>query len=177
MLRLDHNRARSRLADHVGAPLAAVRHVSVWGNHSPTMVPDAWHATIDGRSATELVDVSWLEDELIPAVQQRGAELIEVSGASSAASAASALTDHVHDLVRGTVDGGDDWTTLGVVSRGEYGVPAGLVCGFPTTVQDGVVSVVEGLEVGEAQQRLLDQSVDELRREADVVTQVAAHPS
>jgi malate dehydrogenase len=170
MLRLDHNRARALLADHVDVPLESVRRISVWGNHSPTMVPDAWHATVAGRAASDLVDEEWLASDYVPAVQNRGAELIEVSGASSAASAASALADHIHDLTEGTRPA--DWTTLGVISRGEYGVPPGLVFGFPVTVEDGSMAVAADLEVGPLQRRLLERTIGELADERTAATRI-----
>lgn len=170
MLRLDHNRARAQLADHLNVPLNDLARVAVWGNHSPTMVPDAWHATVSGRSAIDDIDQRWLEDDYIPTVQQRGAELINVSGTSSAASAASALTDHVHDLVHGTPAG--DWTSHGVISSGAYGIPRGLVCGYPVTVRDGVRTIVEGLDLPPIQRELLAQTVDELSAERAIATRI-----
>ena len=165
MLRLDHNRLRSQLADHLDVPLSDVRRVTVWGNHSPTMVPDVWHATVAAAPAVERLEPAWVGTELIPTVQRRGAQLIEVSGASSAASAASALADHVGDLRRGTPEG--DWSSLGVVSHGEYGVPEGLVFGYPVEVRKGSPVVVGGLPIGVDQQRLLDFTIAELVEERD----------
>ena len=163
MLRLDHNRARSQLAAQAEVPVDAVRNVAIWGNHSPTMVPDAWHATIDGRSAVDVLGADWIESAFIPTVQHRGADLIEVSGASSAASAASALADAVRSVHRGTTAG--DWTSDGVVSHGEYGVPEGLQFGYPVEVGNGTTRIVEGLELGERQRELLARTIDELVEE------------
>jgi malate dehydrogenase len=172
MLRLDHNRARSQLAARAEVAVDRVRNVSIWGNHSPTMVPDAWHAIIDGRPAVDVVDVGWIEDVFIPLIQRRGAELIEISGASSAASAAAAVADAVRTVASGTAAG--EWTTDGVVSHGEYGVPEGLQCGFPVVVRNGVATVVEGLALGAAQRRLLDLSVAELLEEQEVALRLSA---
>jgi malate dehydrogenase len=171
MLRLDHNRARSYLADHLRVPLGAVDRISVWGNHSATMVPDAWHATVDGRPAVELVASEWLEAEYLPVVQNRGAELIDVSGASSAASAAAALTDHLRDLLHGTPAG--SWTSHGVISHGEYSVPEGLVCGVPVVVEHGSTTVVEPLELGPLQAQLLARTVHELTSELAAASRLA----
>jgi len=170
MLRLDHNRAASLLADHAAIPLDDVKNVTVWGNHSPTMVPDAWHASIERRLTSQVVTESWMVDTFVPAIQHRGAQLIEVSGASSAGSAAAALTDSIHDITRGTWAGG--WTTAGVVSHGEYGIPEGLQFGFPVAFSGGRPTVVEGLEIGASQRRLLDLTVAELEDERDLATQL-----
>jgi malate dehydrogenase len=171
MLRLDHNRTRAQVAQHAGVPLEAVRRVSVWGNHSPTMVPDVWHATIDNQPATDVLDEAWITSTLIPLVQERGAHLIEVSGASSAASAASALGDSIRDLINGTPQ--NDWTTAGIVSRGEYGIPDGLQFGFPVTIDGGRSSVVEDLDIGPHQRVLLDRTVSELATERDLAIQLS----
>jgi malate dehydrogenase len=171
MLRLDHNRARSQLAQHAGAPLEAVSNISVWGNHSPTMVADAWHARIDGRPACEVVDEDWIASAFVPGVQQRGAHLIEVAGASSAASAATALADSIHDIANGTRGG--DWTTAAVVSHGEYGIPEGLQFGFPVSFRNGSAHVVEDLDIGSTQQALLDRTVAELVDERDLALHLA----
>ena len=166
MLRLDHNRARSQVAAHAEVPLEEVRNIAIWGNHSPTMVPDAWHATISGRPAAEALDERWLIETFVPAVQHRGAELIEVSGASSAASAAAAISDAIRTIDHGTAGG--EWTTDGTVSNGEYGVPVGLQFGFPVTIGDRTVSVVEGLELGATQAAMLETTIAELVAERDL---------
>jgi malate dehydrogenase len=165
MLRLDHNRARSLAALEAGVPITDVRNVAVWGNHSPTMVPDVWHATIGQRPALEVLDKPWIESTFIPTVQHRGAELIEVSGSSSVASAAAAVSDTVRTLVDGTGTG--EWTTDGTVSNGEYGIPAGLQFGFPVRVAGRTISVVEGLDLDATQRRLLDETAMELVAERD----------
>ena len=166
MLRLDHNRARSQIAADAEVPLDDVRNVAVWGNHSPTMVPDAWHATISGRPATEVLDERWMTETFVPSVQHRGAELIEVSGASSAASAAAAIADLIRTIDDGT--GAGEWTTDGTVSDGEYGVPKGLQFGFPVRIDKRVVSVAEGLELGAAQTAMLAATIEELVAERDL---------
>ncbi|HUP84470.1 MAG TPA: malate dehydrogenase [Acidimicrobiales bacterium] len=166
MLRLDHNRARSQVAAHAAVPLDDVRNIAIWGNHSPTMVPDAWHATIAGRPASEVLDEAWITRTLIPTVQNRGAELIEVSGASSAASAAAAISDTIRTIRHGTQ--GDEWTTDGTVSDGEYGVPRGLQFGFPVRINDRTASIAEDLEVSPTQRALLRATIDELVDEREV---------
>ena len=171
MLRLDHNRARSQIAAHAGVPLGEVQNVAIWGNHSPTMVPDAWHATIGGLPAADVLDPSWLTETFIPTVQNRGAELIEVSGASSAASAAAAVSDTIRTLSHGTEPG--TWTTDATVSRGEYGVPEGLQFGFPVAGPAGRMSVVEGLELNAAHRRLLATTTEELLAERDFALRLA----
>ena len=166
MTRLDHNRAVAQLARHLHVPVRAVDGVIVWGNHSASQYPDLTHATVDGRPATELVDEGWLVDEYIPRVAKRGAEIIEVRGSSSAASAASAAIDHVHDWVNGT---GDRWTSAGVVSDGSYGVPEGLVSSFPVRSEGGEWRVVPGLEIDAFSRERIDASVAELVAERDAV--------
>lgn len=166
MLRLDHNRARSQIAARAEVPLEDVRNVAIWGNHSPTMVPDAWHATISGRPAAEVLDDEWIAETFVPSVQNRGAELIEVSGASSAASAAAAVSDAIRTISRGTGPG--EWTTDGTVSNGEYGVPQGLQFGFPVEIHDRTVQVVERLELGTTQAAMLKRTVEELVAERDL---------
>ena len=163
LLRLDHNRARSQLAGWADVPVDEVTRMSVWGNHSATMVPDAWHAEIGGRPAPDVVDEEWIANTFIPAVQNRGSELIQLAGASSAASAAEAVRDEVADLIRGTAAG--DWTTLAVASRGEYGVPAGLQFGFPCRVRARAAEVIEDLVIQPAQAELLALTVAELEEE------------
>ena len=175
MLRLDHNRARSQVAAQAEVPLEEVRNIAVWGNHSPTMVPDAWHATISGRPAVDVLDERWITDSLVPTVQHRGAELIEVSGASSAASAATAISDAIRTIVRGTADG--DWTTDGAVSDGEYGVPKGLQFGFPVRIGDRTVSIVEDLDLGATQEKLLERTIHELVAERDLALRLVRSSS
>lgn len=166
MTRLDHNRAVAQLAAKLHVPVTSVDHVIVWGNHSASQYPDLSHATVDGRPATELVDERWLADEYIPRVAKRGAEIIQVRGSSSAASAASAAIDHVHDWVNGT---GARWTSAAIVSDGSYGVPAGLISSFPVRAIDGAWRIVEGLDVDAFSRERIDASVAELVEERDAV--------
>ena len=166
MSRLDHNRAVAQLAAKVGRPVSAVDRVIVWGNHSASQYPDISHATVDGRPATELVDERWLADEFIPRVAKRGAEIIQVRGSSSAASAASAAIDHVFDWVNGT---GERWTSAGVMSDGSYGVPEGIVSSFPVRSIDGAWAIVPGLEVDAFSRERIDASVAELLDERAAV--------
>ncbi|HWV49250.1 MAG TPA: malate dehydrogenase, partial [Microbacterium sp.] len=171
LTRLDENRARAQLALALDAPVSSVRRVPIWGNHSATQFPDVSHATVDGRPAVQALaervgDVTaWLESTFIPRVAKRGAEIIEVRGSSSVASAANATIDHVRDWVQGT----DDWTSAGVVSHGEYGVPEGLICSFPVRSVDGAWQIVEGLEPDAWAQARISASVAELADEREAV--------
>ncbi|WP_243231901.1 malate dehydrogenase [Microbacterium sp. CIAB417] len=171
LTRLDENRARAQLALALEAPVAAVRRVPIWGNHSATQFPDVSHATVDGRPAAAALaervgDVTaWLETTFIPRVAKRGAEIIDVRGSSSVASAANATIDHVRDWVRGT----DDWTSAGVVSHGEYGVPEGLICSFPVRSVDGEWRIVEDLEPDDWARERIAASVAELVDEREAV--------
>jgi malate dehydrogenase len=146
MTALDHNRAKSALAAKAGAPVGEVRHMAIWGNHSSTMYPDYRNALIGGRSAAAVIaDDAWLADEFTPMVQNRGAAIIKARGQSSAASAANAVIDSVRAVHAGT---GDDWMSLAVVSRGEYGVPEGLVFSYPVTSDGRAHAVVDGVRHG-----------------------------
>jgi len=167
MTRLDHNRAMSQVAGRTGAKVADVRRMIVWGNHSSTQVPDVEHATVGGRPATELVDDDWVGETFIPTVQKRGAAIIEARGASSAASAATAAIDHVRDWVRGTPD--DDWVSMAIPSRGDYGVEEGVIYSFPVTTRGGEIEVVRGLERSDAVVRRMKASDEELREERAAV--------
>jgi malate dehydrogenase len=164
MTRLDENRAKTQLARKAGVPVAQVTNVTIWGNHSPTQYPDAYHAQIDGRPALELIeDRAWVEGAFISTVQKRGGAIIKARGASSAASAANANHDSIRAIREGTPSG--DWTSLAVVSRGEYDVPEGLVCSFPVASDGRSWRVIEGLEhAAEARQRITI-STDELSDE------------
>jgi malate dehydrogenase len=166
MTRLDHNRAKSQLAAKVGAKVADVRQMTIWGNHSNTQVPDVSHATVAGRAAAELVDAAWVNDVFVPTVQKRGAAIIDARGASSAASAANAAIDHMHDWALGTAVG--DWVSMGIPS-GAYGVAEGIVYSYPVTVQSGKVAVVEGLAIGDAVRRRMQATEAELREEREAV--------
>jgi malate dehydrogenase len=167
MLRLDHNRAVAQLANKVGAPVSDVTKMGVWGNHSPTMYPDLFHAEVGGVQAAKVVDdQAWIENDFLPNVGKRGAAIIEARGASSAASAANAAIDHVHDWVNGT----SDWVSMGVPSDGSYGVPEGLISGFPCTCSGGEWSIVQGLELDDFSRSKIDASVAELTGERDTVS-------
>jgi malate dehydrogenase len=171
MTRLDHNRAKAQLAARVTAHISEVTRMTIWGNHSATQYPDIFHAEVGGKNAFELVDDrKWLESEFIPTVQQRGAAIIEARGASSAASAANAAVDHVHDWALGTPDG--DWVSMAVPSDGSYGVPEGLVSSFPCTTRAGQWSIVQGLDIDEFSRSRIDATVAELGDERDVVTEL-----
>ena len=168
MMRLDHNRAMTQVAQKLGLAVTEVSNMTIWGNHSATQYPDLFHCRVGGTSAAEAVgDQTWLEGEFIPTVQQRGAAIIEARGASSAASAANAAIDHVHDWVLGTAEG--DWVSMGVPSDGSYGVPEGLLCGFPTRCEGGEWSIVQGLELDEFSRARVDASVAELESEREMV--------
>jgi malate dehydrogenase len=168
MMRLDHNRALSQASAKLGVASTEVNRMTIWGNHSATQYPDLVHAEVNGASVAGTIDdQAWLESEFIPTVQQRGAAIIEARGASSAASAANAAIDHVHDWVLGTPE--NDWVSMGVPSDGSYGVPEGLIVGFPTTCADGQWSIVQGLEIDEFSQARIDASVGELAEERDMV--------
>jgi malate dehydrogenase len=171
MTRLDHNRAIAQLAAKLGVPVSEITKMTVWGNHSTTQYPDLVHAQVAGRSAWEAVDdEAWVADEFIPRVAKRGAEIIDARGASSAASAANAAIEHVHDWVLGTP--ADDWISMSVPSDGSYGVDEGLVSGFPCTCSGGEWTLVEGLEIDPFSRTRIDRSADELKEERDAVKQL-----
>ena len=170
MMRLDHNRAIARLAAKLAVPVSEVSKMGVWGNHSPTMYPNLFHAEVAGEQASARVDdQAWIESSFLPDVGKRGAAIIEARGASSAASAASAAIDHVHDWLAGT-DG--SWVSMGVPSDGSYEVPEGLISGFPCTCANGDWSIVTGLELDEFSRTMIDRSVAELIDERDAVKQL-----
>jgi len=168
MTRLDQNRALGQLSIKLGVPVSEIKKVAIWGNHSATQYPDIHHAEVNGKNAAVAVsDDAWLRDTFIPTVAKRGAAIIEARGASSAASAASAAIDHVHDWVLGTPDG--DWTSAAVVSDGSYGVPAGLISSFPVVSTKGKYEIVQGLEIDAFSRERIDASVRELVEERDAV--------
>jgi malate dehydrogenase len=168
MMRLDHNRAVAQVAAKTGAKVAEVKKVSVWGNHSATQYPDVTQTTVGGRPAKEVIaDQPWIEETFIPTVQKRGAAIIEARGASSAASAANAAIEHVHDWVLGTAEG--DWVSMGIASDGSYGIPEGIVAGHPCTCSGGEFSIVQGLDIGEFSRGKIDASVTELQEERAAV--------
>jgi malate dehydrogenase len=171
MMRLDHNRAIAQLANKLGVGVSTVTNMTTWGNHSPTQYPDLTNAKVDGKSAWVVVDdEAWIADEFIPRVAKRGAEIIEARGASSAASAANAAIDHIHDWVAGTPEG--DWVSMAVPSDGSYDVEEGLLCGFPCTCSGGEWEIVEGLDVGDFSRQRIDASVAELKEERDAVAEL-----
>ncbi|MDO4929063.1 MAG: malate dehydrogenase [Corynebacterium sp.] len=165
MMRLDHNRAVAQLAKKLDQPSTAFENVAVWGNHSATQFPDITHALVDGKPVTDLVEQAWYEEEFIPRVAKRGAEIIEVRGKSSAASAASAAVDHMHDWIQGS----NGWATAAIPSDGSYGVPEGLIFGFPTIARDGRWEIVPDLELSDFQQARIAANVAELEAEREAV--------
>jgi malate dehydrogenase len=168
MTRLDHNRAIAQLAKKSDTPVKDITNVTIWGNHSATQYPDIFHAKLGGRSAAEAVgDQNWLENDFIPTVQKRGAAIIEARGASSAASAANAAIDHVHDWMLGTPDG--DWVSMAIPSDGSYDVEEGLISSFPVTCQGGEYEIVQGLEISEFSRGRIDKTVAELQEERDAI--------
>jgi malate dehydrogenase len=168
MTRLDHNRAKAQLAKRAGVGVGEITNMTVWGNHSSTQYPDIFHAKIAGASAWDQVhDQVWLEQDFIPTVQKRGAAIIEARGASSAASAANAAIDHVHDWMLGTPPG--DWVSMSVVSDGSYGVTEGLISSFPVTCAAGSYQIVQGLQINEFSRQRIDRTVAELAEEREAV--------
>jgi malate dehydrogenase len=169
MMRLDHNRAVAQLAAKIALPVTEVTDMGVWGNHSPTMYPNLFHAKVKGRPAASLIDdQAWIENDFLPNVGKRGAAIIEARGASSAGSAASAAIDHFADWVKGT---GGRWVSMGVPSDGSYGIPEGLICGFPCTCEGGEWSLVQALELDDFSRGRIDDSVTELTAERDTVAE------
>ena len=167
MLRLDHNRALSQLAAKTGKAVADIEKLVVWGNHSPTMYPDTRFATIGGQPAQALInDPAWIVDTFIPTVGKRGAAIIAARGLSSAASAANAAIDHIHDWVLGT---NGKWVTMGVPSDGSYGIPEGIVYGVPVTTANGEYTRVTGLEIDAFSRERMDFTLNELLEERDGV--------
>ena len=170
MVRLDHNLALSQLAEKTGRHTTKIRKAIIWGNHSATQYPDLHHATVDGKAALSLVDQAWYSDTFIPVVQQRGAAIIKARGASSAASAASAAIDHVRDWVLGTPDG--DWVSMAVPSDGSYGIPPGVIYGYPVTCKNGDYQIVQGLAVNDFSRQRMDATLKELLEERDGVKEL-----
>jgi malate dehydrogenase len=169
MTRLDHNRAIAQLAKKTGTPVKDITNVTIWGNHSATQYPDIFHAKLAGENAVEKInDLAWLETDFIPTVQKRGAAIIDARGASSAASAASAAIDHVHDWVLGTPEG--DWVSMAIPSDGSYGVQEGLISSFPVTTSGGEYKIVQGLELSDFSRARIDASVAELAEEREAIT-------
>lgn len=168
MMRLDHNRALRQLAMKTGAHSSEIKRVTVWGNHSASQVPDLSQTLVGRRSALDLVDQEWIDNEFIPTVANRGAEIIRVRGGSSVASAANAALNHVHDWVNGTPL--DDWVSVGLMSDGSYGIPEGIISGFPVRSRFGAWEIVQGIEINDATRRRIDASVAELINEREVCT-------
>ena len=170
MLRLDHNRALSQLAAKVGKPVASIKKLAVWGNHSPTMYADYRFATIDGASVKDTInDPVWNKDVFLPTVGKRGAAIIEARGLSSAASAANAAIDHMRDWALGTGGTGGSWVTMGVPSNGEYGIPKDVMFGYPVTCEAGKYRIVPDLPIDEFSQACIDKTLAELTGEQDGV--------
>ena len=167
MTRLDHNRALAQLTEKSGAPLAQVKKVIIWGNHSATQYPDLHHATVAGKPALSAVDAAWFKETFIPTVQQRGAAVIKARGTSSAASAAAAALDHVHDWMLGTPAG--DWVSMAVPSDGSYGIPEGVIYSYPVTCKNGEYSIVQGLEISDFSREKMQATHRELMEERDGV--------
>ena len=168
MMRLDHNRARSQIAQKIGRPVSAIRKMTVWGNHSATQYPDLFQAECDGNKIwPQINDQQWLEKHFIPTVQKRGAAVIEARGLSSAASAAGAAIDHIHDWTLGTPDG--DWVTMGIPSNGSYDIPEGVIYGHPVTCRGGEYQIVNGIELSEFSRARMRLTLKELHEERDAV--------
>lgn len=168
LVRLDQNRAISQVAAKTGKAVTDIKKLTIWGNHSATQYPDLYNAEIDGKSiASQIGDDSWIAETFIPKVQQRGKAIIEARGKSSAASAANAAIDHVHDWWNGTPEG--DWVSMAIPSDGSYGIPEGLIAGFPVTIKDGKPSIVQGLDINEFSRARIDATANELQEEAAAV--------
>ena len=172
MTRLDHNRAKAQLAAKTGSAVSDIKKVTIWGNHSTTQYPDLSQATVGGKAALSLVERPWYENDYIPRVAKRGAEIIDARGASSAASAANAALEHMRDWVLGTPEG--DWVSMGIPSDGSYGIESGLMYSFPVTCKDGKYSIVQGLPVDEFSRKRMTVTADELKEERDAVQQLLA---
>ena len=167
MTRLDHNRALSQLAEKTGSHSTAIKRMTIWGNHSNTQYPDISHASVNGQAASEMVDQSWLEDDFIPTVQERGAAIIKARGASSAASAAAAAIDHMRTWALGTEEG--DWVSMAIPSDGSYGIEPGIIYSYPVTCSGGQYEIVQGLEISDFSRSRMDVTENELREERAAV--------
>ena len=170
MTRLDHNRALALLAQQTESDVVKIKKMTIWGNHSTTQYPDISNTTIDGKAASELVDRTWYENEFIPKVAKRGAEIIAARGASSAASAANGAINHIHDWVHGTADG--DWTSMVVPSDGSYGIPEGLMYSFPVTCKNGDYQIVQGLDIDAFSRGKMDATRKELEEEKAAIAKI-----
>ena len=167
MTRLDHNRAMSQIANKTESSINDISHMTIWGNHSATQYPDLYHARVAGKSAIDMVDQEWLENDFIPTVQQRGAAIIAARGASSAASAANAAIAHMRTWALGSTE--NDWISMGVISDGSYGIADGLIYSFPCTCDNGDWSIVEGLDINDFSRAKMIATEKELLEERDAV--------
>ena len=172
MTRLDHNRALSQLAEKTESHVNDIKKMVIWGNHSATQYPDISNCSVNGKAASECVPEDWYRNEFIPRVQKRGAEIIEARGASSAASAASAAIDHMHDWALGTAEG--DWVSMAVPSDGSYDVAEGIMYSYPCTCQDGAYSIVQGLSLDDFSREKMAATEKELREERESVADMLA---
>ena len=168
MMRLDHNRALSQVAQKIGKPAGGTRKITVWGNHSATQYPDLFHATTGGKKVWPMInDQAWLENTFIPLIQKRGAAIIEARGLSSAASAANAAMDHIRSWIYGTREG--DWVSMGIPSDGSYGIPEGVIYGYPCTCENGNYGIVKGLDVSDFSRARMEATLKELHEERDSI--------
>ena len=167
MTRLDHNRAMSQIANKTESSINDISHMTIWGNHSATQYPDLYHARVAGKSAIDMVDQEWFENDFIPTVQQRGAAIIAARGASSAASAANAAIAHMRTWALGSAE--NDWVSMGVISDGSYGIADGLIYSFPCTCDNGDWSIVEGLDINDFSRAKMIATEKELLEERDAV--------
>ena len=168
MMRLDHNRSLSQVAQKVGKPVSSVKKLSVWGNHSSTQYPDITVCEANGQKVWPMInDQEWLEKNFIPTIQQRGAAIINARGLSSAASAANAAIEHVRDWVSGTRDG--DWVSMGIASDGSYGIPEGVMFGYPATCKDGKFDIVKGIDISDFSRGRINATLKELQEERDAI--------
>lgn len=171
LTRLDQNRAYAQIANKLGVSVSDVSNLAIWGNHSPTMFPDFLNAKVGGAPLTEKADRDWLENTFLPTVAKRGKAIIQARGASSAASAANAVVDHVHDWFNPSDDG--NWRSMAIISDGSYGVDEGLICSFPVTIgADHKPNIVQGLELGDFAKAKVQATVDELKSEREVVKEL-----
>ncbi|MCK5433125.1 MAG: malate dehydrogenase [Gammaproteobacteria bacterium] len=170
LTRLDHNRALAQLAAETKSDVSDIKKMIIWGNHSTTQYPDLSHTTVAGKAAHDLVDRSWYENDYIPRVAKRGAEIIDARGASSAASAANGAINHIHDWVMGTPEG--NWTSMAVPSDGSYGIPEGLTYSFPVTCSNGEYKIVQGLEIDDFSRERMEITQRELEEERDAVAKI-----
>ncbi|MCC6710609.1 MAG: malate dehydrogenase [Gammaproteobacteria bacterium] len=170
MTRLDHNRAKAQLAAKTGTAVSDIKKVTIWGNHSTTQYPDLSQATVAGKAALSCIERPWYENDYIPRVAKRGAEIIDARGASSAASAANAALEHMRDWVLGTPEG--DWVSMGIASDGSYGIEKGMMYSFPVTCSGGKYSIVQGLPVDEFSRKRMDATAAELKEESVAIEQL-----